>query len=248
MPRKIGVLSGGFDPLHSGHIEMIKDARSRCDLLLVGINSDDWLTRKKGRFFMPIEERLAIVSAIGGVDHAFPMHDSDGTARYALTYAKACYPEDRVIFMNGGDRNSGNIPEMDVAGVEFEFGVGGEHKKNSSSWLLGNWTAPKTDRPWGWYRVMHTEGNHTKVKELMCMPGQSLSMQRHEHRSEVWYVSSGQGKVELADKVVDLKFQDIIHIPQGAWHRLHNPYDEPVKIVEIQHGTSCDEADIERRS
>ena len=80
------------------------------------------------------------------------------------------------------------------------------------------------------------------------MPGQSLSMQRHDHRSEVWYVSSGRGKVELDDEIVNLEFQDIIYISQGEWHRLFNPYDEPIKIVEIQHGTSCDEADIERRS
>ena len=247
MARKIGVLSGGFDPLHSGHIEMIKDARSRCDVLLVGVNSDDWLTRKKGRFFMPFEERIHIVAAIAGVDHAFAIHDADGTARYALIYAKAAYPDDIIVFMNGGDRTGSNIPEMDVKGVEFEFGVGGTDKRNSSSWLLGNWTAPKVERPWGWYRVMHTEGNHTKVKELMCMPGQSLSMQRHKHRNEIWYVSSGRGRVALIDDYHDLNFQDIVHIPANSWHRLHNPYEQPVKIIEIQHGTSCDEEDIERR-
>jgi quercetin dioxygenase-like cupin family protein len=94
------------------------------------------------------------------------------------------------VFANGGDRTQANIPEMSVqdSQVSFAFGVGGEDKRNSSSWILQEWKAPRTERQWGYYRVLH-EVPGMKVKELTVDPGQSLSMQRHQHRAEYWIVS-----------------------------------------------------------
>lgn len=105
----------------------------------------------------------------------------------------------------------------------------------------------KTERPWGYYEVILTEGHQTKLKQLVCMPGESLSMQRHQHRSELWYVSSGKATVELEDITVNLNQHDYIQIDRMEWHRLYNPYDEPCKIIEIQYGDFCEEDDIERR-
>ena len=139
---KIIIVSGGFDPLHSGHIAHFKAAKELGDLLIVGLNSDDWLTRKKGKPFMPIEERLSIIRELRVVDLALPFNDDDNSSRDLIKRVMQLYDSD-VVFANGGDRTKDNIPEIDTFGndsrVSFRFGVGGEDKKNSSSWILENW-------------------------------------------------------------------------------------------------------------
>jgi mannose-1-phosphate guanylyltransferase/mannose-1-phosphate guanylyltransferase/mannose-6-phosphate isomerase len=164
------------------------------------------------------------------------------------------YPDATIIFANGGDRTKDNIPEMDIVdnNLEFVFGVGGEDKKNSSSWILQEWKAPKTERPWGYYRVLH-EVDGCKVKELTVNPGKSLSMQKHFKRHELWHVTEGkcivnqqmQGGYQLPP--LELTKHNQLSIPQGDWHQLTNPFSEPCKIVEIQYGEACTEEDIERR-
>ena len=242
------VITGGFDPLHSGHIAYIK-AANQIGRVFVGLNSDEWLVRKKGAAFMSISERLNIMSNLKDVMMAVPIDDSDGTAKDAIRQAREWFPRNKIIFANGGDRTPDNIPEMDIEddNVEFRFGVGGEDKKNSSSWLLSEWKAPKTLRPWGYYRILHTDGPGIKVKELTIEPGQSLSMQRHEKRSEYWFVAEGAAQVERSHSVIQVYAQDeMVKIPLNEWHKLSNPFDKPCKIIEIQYGELCDEADIER--
>lgn len=245
----IGICTGGFDPIHSGHIDYLKAASAQCDVLVVGINSDRWLEHKKGKFFMPMEERKTIVSSLRVVDRVIEFDDSDGSARDAIRQVKALYPAGVIKFMNGGDRTAGNIPEM-TEDVEFLFAVGGVNKANSSSWILQEWKAPKTERPWGYYRVLHTEDKHIKVKELVVNPGQSLSSQRHLNRSEFWIVSKGNAAVGLGEQeaVIHLTEQEEIHIEVGQWHRLFNDTKHPVHIIEIQYGALCEEDDIQRRN
>jgi cytidyltransferase-like protein len=250
---KIVLVTGGFDPLHSGHIEYFKAARALGDQLIVGVNSDAWLVRKKGQAFMPLQERLAIIRSLKYIDGTLEFNDNDGTAINAIEKLKLNYPSDDIIFANGGDRTAANIPEMEIKDVTFKFGVGGEDKKNSSSWILEEWKAPKTNRAWGYYRVLH-EDDGTKVKELTVAPGQSLSMQRHQFRSEHWHVTSGQcvvigmsdGGYRYPPK--DLSTHDTYDVPLGEWHQLTNPYSEPCRIVEIQYGSTCSEEDIERKT
>ena len=138
------VATGGFDPIHTGHIEYLKDASLSGTQLIVGVNSDEWLIRKKGRYFMPFKERAAIVKELACVDAVIAFDDSDGSAIDCLEQVKHLYPSDTIIFVNGGDRTSDNIPEMAVEGIVFEFGIGGEDKKNSSSWILKEWSQPTT--------------------------------------------------------------------------------------------------------
>jgi cytidyltransferase-like protein len=248
----IVVVSGGFDPVHSGHIKLIKEARLLGDMLIVGINSDEWLARKKGQAFMPWQERLCILNNLSSVDEVYTFDDEDGTACHLLQQVRAHYPTARIIFANGGDRTKENIPEMSVEDVEFVFGVGGENKSNSSSWILQEWKAPKTERQWGYYRVLH-EVAGCKVKELTINPGQSLSMQRHNHRAEYWLVTHGACIVNAtmpngyALPPTLLKEHLEYHVPVGDWHQLTNPYEVPCKIVEIQYGEKCIEEDIERQ-
>jgi cytidyltransferase-like protein len=246
--QKIIVVSGGFDPIHSGHIKLIKQARLLGDMLIVGINSDDWLARKKGRAFMPWQERLCVLNNLSSVDEVYTFDDDDGTACHLLEQVRAHYPDSQIIFANGGDRTQENIPEMSVPGVEFVFGIGGENKSNSSSWILQEWKAPKTERPWGYYRVLH-EVPGTKVKELTVMPGQTLSMQRHTSRAEYWQVSEGRCVVEGEhQRQTSLEMHDSYQIATNEWHRLYNPFEVPCRIVEIQYGPNCVEEDIERKS
>lgn len=252
--KKIVLITGGFDPLHSGHISYFHAAKKLGDILVVGVNSDAWLTRKKGMPFMPYRERAAIVRNIVGVDFVIDFDDSDGSAKHAIWMVRQSYPQDKIIFANGGDRTKTNIPEMDFKdnNLEFVFGVGGEDKKNSSSWILQEWKAPKTERQWGYYRVLH-EVPGMKVKELTVDPGKSLSMQRHFKRAEYWIVSEGRAVVNSAMEggytlpPVTLEKHQEYRVPVEGWHQLTNPFDVPVKVVEIQYGENCIEEDIERK-
>ena len=249
---KIVLVTGGFDPLHSGHIEYFNAAKQLGDKLVVGINSDAWLTRKKGQPFMPITERTTIIENLKMVDHCVIYNDDDGSSVEAIRNVQMMYPNDEIIFANGGDRTSYNIPEMSEKNIIFKFGVGGENKMNSSSWILREWKQPKTLRDWGYYRILH-EVDGCKVKELTVEPGKSLSMQRHFKRNEYWLVTEGSCIVSRQmDSGYSLppmyltKHQEFkIYI--DTWHQLSNPFAEPCRIVEIQYGEECIEEDIERK-
>ena len=250
---KVVLVTGGFDPLHSGHIEYFKAAKALGFLLIVGVNSDAWLTRKKGQPFMPIQERKTIIENLYQVHKVIEFDDSDDTAIDAIKQVKTLHPKASIIFANGGDRTKDNIPEMIFDDVEFIFGVGGDDKMNSSSWILREWKQPKTLRQWGYYRILH-DVSGCKVKELTVEPGQSLSMQRHFKRHEFWHVT--EGKCLLDTKLscgsflppMELTTFSQVKILQGDWHQLSNPYDTPCRIVEIQYGEECDELDIEREN
>jgi len=246
---KIVLCTGGYDPVHSGHLAYFKAARTLGDRLVVGVNSDAWLTRKKGRPFMPLHERLAVVGNLNMVDEVVTYNDDDGSSSEAIRAVRSLYPDAEIVFANGGDRTRDNIPEMSMGDsrLTFEFGVGGEDKRNSSSWILQEWKAPRTERPWGFYRVLH-EVPGMKVKELTVNPGQSLSMQRHWLRSEYWIVQDGVAVVNGIDRAPKTlyKYQEH-HVPYLEWHQLTNPSTVPLKIVEIQYGERCVEEDIERQ-
>lgn len=243
----IVLVTGGFDPLHSGHIEYFRAARELGDLLVVGVNSDQWLTRKKGRPFIPLSERKIIIENLYKVHKVIEFDDLDNSAIDAIRRVKAMFPRDRIVFANGGDRTKDNIPEMVFDDVEFVFGVGGHNKMNSSSWILEEWAAPKTVRPWGYYRVIHSPSKTVKVKELTVDPGKYLSVQRHQHRSEFWFVSCGVATVRVQDTEVQLQEHQSIEIKFDQWHQLINNTEKPLRIIEIQYGVECVEQDIERK-
>jgi cytidyltransferase-like protein len=251
---KVVLVTGGFDPLHSGHIEYFEAAKLLGDILIVGLNSDEWLARKKGKSFMHIYEREKIVSSLKVVDKVVCYPDADNSSKNTITGVRSMYPDSTIIFANGGDRTVNNIPEMDIVddNIEFVFGVGGVNKTNSSSWILNEWKAPQTQRPWGYYRVLH-DVQGCKVKELTIDPGQSLSMQRHFKRHELWHVTNGQCVVEQQMKsgytlpTLSLTQNSQIVIPMGDWHKINNPFDKSCSIIEIQYGDNCIEEDIERK-
>jgi cytidyltransferase-like protein len=252
--KKVVLATGGYDPLHSGHIAYFRQAKELGDILVVGVNSDSWLERKKGKAFLPFEERECIIKNLKVVDSVISFDDSDGSAKDAIRKVLAKYPDAMCLFANGGDRTKQNIPEMEIEDprLQFLFGIGGENKANSSSWILREWKAPKTQRAWGYYRVLDTPNPNVKVKELTVDPGKRLSMQRHMGRSEVWFVSEGTATVWTLrgrnERVFIGRYPKYssIKVNVKEWHQLENQGENPLKIIEIQYGVKCEEEDIER--
>lgn len=249
---KIVVVSGGFDPIHSGHIDYLKSARKHGDRLIVALNSDDWLINKKNKYFMSFSERKIILENITYVDEVIDFVDDDkGSAINAIQKIKNLYPDDKIIFANGGDRNKSNIPEMSLEDVEFVFSVGGDNKANSSSWILKNWQYYHEERIWGSFYNLF-EDKDVKVKELIVDPGRGMSFQKHFKRNEIWLVSKGSCVVNYSEddpekrNSVTLKKFDQYNVPVGEWHQITNPFKEKCHIIEIQYGEACVEDDIER--
>jgi len=249
---KIIIVSGGFDPIHSGHIAYFKSAKELGDKLIVALNSDEWLINKKGKFFMPFHERKAIVENLSSVDLVIDFEDDEhGSATNALNKIKEMFPDDKLIFANGGDRNKENIPEMSVDNISFQFSVGGDDKKNSSSWILKNWQYYYEERLWGSFYNLFEE-DHVKVKELIVNSGKGMSFQKHYKRSEIWMVSKGSCVVNFSKddpenkKSIQLNKFDHYLVPLGDWHQITNPFDEACHLIEIQYGEECVEEDIER--
>lgn len=247
------VVSGGFDPIHSGHIEYLKSAKEYGDKLIVALNGDNWLEKKKGKPFMTFNERKSILEAIQYVDEVFDFEDDKkGSCINALEKIKKLYPDDKIFFANGGDRNSKNIPEMSISGIEFLFGVGGNNKKNSSSWILNNWQYYFEEREWGsFFNLFETK--NIKVKELVIEPYKSMSFQRHFKRNEIWLISEGECEIHSSEedspkniKKEILKKFDYFLVPLGKWHQIINSSKNQTHIIEIQYGDQCIEDDIER--
>ena len=249
---KVVIVSGGFDPIHSGHIDYFKSAKSHGDKLVVALNSDIWLEKKKGKSFMPFNERKVVIESIKYVDEVMDFEDDEiGSCINALEKAKVLFPNEDLLFANGGDRNDGNIPEMSVDGIEFIFSVGGDDKKNSSSWILKNWKYYHEKRLWGSFFNLFEE-EQVKVKELIVDPGKGMSFQKHFKRSEIWMVSRGSCVVNYSEsdpeekENIQLNKFDHYLVPLGDWHQITNPFDEPCHLIEIQYGEACIEEDIER--
>lgn len=122
------MVSGGFDPIHVGHVRMILEAAEHGEVIVVA-NSDEWLERKKGYVFMPWEERAEIISSIRGVVEVLEVDDSDDTVCEAIDHHR---PD---IFANGGDRKGDNTPEVSLCnrlGIELMWNVGGGKIQSSS--------------------------------------------------------------------------------------------------------------------
>ena len=251
---KISVVSGGFDPILSGHISYLKSAKEISDHLIVALNSDEWLINKKKKVFMSLEERKNILSNIECVDEVITFSDDDaGSCINALEKIKDKYPDETIIFCNGGDRTNKNIPEMIVKDIEFKFGVGGNDKKNSSSWLLKNWNYGSENRVWGNFYNLY-DSKEVKVKELVVKPKKGMSYQKHNHRSEIWLVIRGSCEVNYANdnpeskKTVVLNKFDKFIVEKGHWHQITNPFEKDCHLIELQYGNSVIEDDIERLS
>jgi cytidyltransferase-like protein len=140
MKRTIAIVSGYFNPLHVGHLRMMREAKKLGDLLAVVVNNDHQQVLKKGRVIIPEADRCEIVSSIRYVDHTVLAVDSDASVGMTLSAIRKEYPGDTLIFANGGDRRDpSTIAEAQLCetlGIEIEFGVGGHDKADASSRII----------------------------------------------------------------------------------------------------------------
>lgn len=216
--RKSIAISGGFDPIHPGHIAMIEAAAKYGEVHII-LNSDAWLVRKKGFYFQPWEDRKKILEAY--TPHIHAVDDSDGTVCEALRRIKPDY------FGNGGDRTNKNVPELDVCselGILPVFELGGG-KYSSSSQINAK---DRVETRWGVYDVLIDMPN-LKVKMLHLKAGKKLSLQRHEKRSEFFFMPNGEVRMNLP----------------GVWHAPEAPEDHDLTFLEVQIGPS-EEEDIDK--
>ena len=141
MQNNLIILSGGFDPIHKGHVRMFKAAKELGEVV-VGVNSDSWLVRKKNKFFMPFDERKEILESIKYINYVYPFNDDDETACDLIKTVNEKYKNVyNIFFGNGGDRTNDTTPEVEFClknNIEMIWGLGGG-KIQSSSMLLKNW-------------------------------------------------------------------------------------------------------------
>ncbi|MBY0539763.1 adenylyltransferase/cytidyltransferase family protein [Patescibacteria group bacterium] len=245
--RVVVAVSGGFDPIHIGHVRYLTEAKKLGTELVVILNNDNWLKKKKGFVFMPESERIEVLMGIKAVDRVVvtghKTNDPDRSVSKVLAKVK---PD---IFANGGDRKSEvDIPETTVCkkyGIKMLFGVGSGGKVQSSSWLTNNIAANGIldVRPWGY---MHTykKDKHFWIKTINVSPGRRLSLQKHAHRDEFWVCIEGTVIAEIGKRKKVLKPGDFVTFKKGVRHRLSSANGGA--IVEVAHGTNVHEEDIIR--
>lgn len=213
------MVSGGFDPLHKGHVRLINEA-AKHGKVTVALNTDSWLVRKKGYYTMPYQDRKEILEALEHVSEVVVANADDQTSCvHALKNVK---PD---IFANGGDRVKENIPEHAHClghGIEMLFNIGGDKVDHSSKIV---WQ----ERPWGRWRMLSQDDTHW-VKYIVIYPHSRSSLQTHERRNEHW---------------INLTKRTTSFIQAGDKHRLVNSTDEPMHIIEVATGKP-DENDITR--
>lgn len=233
-------VSGGFDPVHVGHIEMFKLARKLGDRLVVILNNDNWLVDKKGFAFMDEAERIRILSAIKEVDDIFVTCHKKGDPDRSICKALEELKPD--IFANGGDRKSTkDIPETATCkklGIKMIFGLG--DKVQSSSWLTKKLSTQVVQKPWGYMQTYRSEKNWW-LKTLTVCPGQRLSLQSHKKRGEIWVVVEGKAQVQLGDKIVRAAPFQIISIKKHQKHRISNRGKSDVTLVEVACGPASED-------
>ena len=139
--KDIVLVSGGFDPVHSGHIKLINESANFGDVIIL-LNSDKWLQNKKGKEFLPFIEREIILNSIKNVIDVIPCGNEDKTCIDGIKLALLKYNENKIFFANGGDRTNNTTPEKlfcDNNNIQTLWGIGGSNKSNSSSWILKKW-------------------------------------------------------------------------------------------------------------
>lgn len=245
-------VSGGFDPLHIGHVRMFKAARKLGDKLVVIINNDNWLKDKKGFAFMSEVERAEIIRMFPFVDKVvLTDHVPADADRSVVRALKKLKPS---IFANGGDRKPDGDPVPEEvfckeANIKLKYNVGHGGKVQSSSWMIKDAVKgiARSVRPWGEFYGWDS-GDTWYVKTLSVKPGKRLSLQYHNKRAERWVLVEGEatavtiedGKIIETPLVVGETF--VVH--QGMPHRLMSK--KGGLLVEVAIGSTFDENDIVR--
>jgi D-beta-D-heptose 7-phosphate kinase/D-beta-D-heptose 1-phosphate adenosyltransferase len=248
-PPVLVAVSGGFDPIHVGHVRLMREARKLGDKLIVILNNDHWLRDKKGFAFMPEEEKVELLKSFPFVDSVVLTDHAPGdTDRSVARTLRKVRPH---IFANGGDRGKGNTPEMDVCkdlGITMRFNVGKGGKVQSSSWMISAASRDirRSIRPWGEFYGWDS-GKGWYLKTIYVNAGKRLSLQYHKHRSERWVLVDGEATAitmeKGKEKQTPLKVGETFVVGKGVIHRLTSK--KGGTLVEVAVG-KFDEDDIVR--
>ena len=255
----IVIISGGFDPVHKGHTALFNAAADHGKVHVL-LNSDDWLTRKKGVPFLTYEVRKDILNNISSIYKTHIVDDRDDTVCKGLIKLRKDFPETKLFFANGGDRVLGNTPEMDFCerlNIDLLWNVGGDKIESSSSLLNKyRWNTQQnrakhlTTRKWGTYEIL-AEGEGYLVKKLTILPGKNISYQKHTHRLEEWLVLEGTGDFlsnSYHNEIFHINPKDRLKIQPQDWHWVkNNSESNPLCILETWFGDVLEESDIERK-
>ena len=243
------LVSGGFDPVHVGHLRMFKDALRFSDNVVILLNNDEWLIKKKGKPFMNERQRKEILDQFKGISKVIIQKSSDKSSSSAIEEFAFNNPKKLICYCNGGDRNNiQNIREAEICQklkIDLQFGVGGEEKIESSSQLTKNYLGNVEIRPWGNYHII-AKNNGYQIKEIKVSKGSKLSLQKHKNRSEFWQIVQGESKIIIEDNEHFLKEKEHIYIPKETLHRIENIGDKELIFIEIQLGQNIGENDIIR--
>ena len=249
----IVVVSGGFDPIHEGHVALL-NAAAKHGSVHVLLNSADWLARKKGCGLLPYESRRELLVNISSVHRVHSVDDKDDTVFQGLIALRKKYPKVKMFFANGGDRKNHNTPEMvfcESLDIEPLWNIGGE-KIASSSEFLNTYVEKQIQgqqyhREWGYYTILE-QGQNWLVKKLVFFPGKALSLQKHFLREEQWLILEGDGLFwgSSLKECTDVSAGVMITIAEEQLHWVKNTHeDKPLVILETWFGELL-ESDIER--
>jgi cytidyltransferase-like protein len=243
------LVSGGFDPVHVGHLRMFKDAKNLSDNVILLLNNDEWLIEKKGKPFMNEIQRKEILEEFKSITKVIIQTSNDKSSSTAIEEFVKNNPNKSICYCNGGDRsNIKNIREAEICkklAVSLEFGIGGEEKVESSSQLTKNYLGNVEKRPWGNYHIIAKNTGY-QIKEIKVSKGSKLSLQKHKSRSEFWQIVAGKSKITIEENEYYLKEKEHIYIPKDTIHRIENIGKEELVFIEIQLGENLKEEDIIR--
>lgn len=247
------IVSGGFDPIHAGHLNLINDA-SNLGKVIVIANSDNFLIKKKGFFLMPFSERIEIIKNLKNVDLVFSSIDTDDSVSESIRALSLNKSLNIKYFANGGDRAGiKDIPEFQICkenNIELVFDVGGGKTQSSSSLVEGAVDASNiyknyTSKPWGSYINLLQEPNFL-VKKILVDINEEISYQSHNFRDEHWILVEGNLEVINGTSTKLLQENDYEFIKRKSKHRIRNIGKKTAVMIEIQFGDKIDEKDIKR--
>tara|TARA_B100001093_G_scaffold520314_1_gene614583 strand:- start:4472 stop:5263 length:792 start_codon:yes stop_codon:yes gene_type:complete len=247
------IVSGGFDPIHLGHLNLINEA-SKLGKVIVIVNSDEFLLEKKGFYLIPSNERVEIIKNLKNVASVFLSIDKDASVSESIKTLAADKSFNIKFFANGGDRkNESDIPEKKICeenDIKLIFDVGGGKTQSSSSLFkdaidIFNFYKNYTKKPWGSYLNLLKESNFL-VKKILVDVNEEISYQSHKYRDEHWILVDGSLEVINGSSTRILKSNDYDFIKRGAKHKIKNIGSSTAVMIEIQFGDKIDENDINR--